>query len=139
MDLAQHIRTVPDFPKPGILFYDISTLLAQPHAWKHCVLQLGFVMVRKQGKLPGETVRHVYELEYGTDTVEIQADAIKPGQRVVVLDDLMATGGTMTAAIELIRKVGGTVAGVACIIELEGLGGRDEIDVPFKSLVQFEI
>ena len=164
MDLAQHIRTVPDFPKPGILFYDISTLLAQPHAWKHCVLQLadicrawqadilvgiesrgfltaaplalelelGFVMVR-------ETVRHVYELEYGTDTVEIQADAIKPGQRVVVLDDLMATGGTMTAAIELIRKVGGTVAGVACIIELEGLGGRDEIDVPFKSLVQFEI
>jgi len=96
-------------------------------------------MVRKQGKLPGETVRHVYELEYGTDTVEIQADAIKPGQRVVVLDDLMATGGTMTAAIELIRKVGGTVAGVACIIELEGLGGRDEIDVPFKSLVQFEI
>jgi adenine phosphoribosyltransferase len=171
MDLAQHIRTVPDFPKPGILFYDISTLLAQPHAWKHCVLQLadicrawqadilvgiesrgfltaaplalelelGFVMVRKQGKLPGETVHHVYELEYGTDTVEIQADAIKPGQRVVVLDDLMATGGTMTAAIELIRKVGGTVAGVACIIELEGLGGRDEIDVPFKSLVQFEI
>jgi len=102
-------------------------------------LELGFVMVRKQGKLPGETVRHVYELEYGTDTVEIQADAIKPGQRVVVLDDLMATGGTMTAAIELIRKVGGTVAGVACIIELEGLGGRDEIDVPFKSLVQFEI
>ncbi len=171
MDLTQHIRTIPDFPKPGILFYDISTLLAHPQAWRHCVLELagivrdwspdllvgiesrgfltaaplalelelGFAMVRKQGKLPGKTVSHVYELEYGSDTVEIQADAIHPGQRVVVLDDLMATGGTMSAAIELIEKVGGIVAGVACIIELEGLGGRDEISVPFESLVRFEI
>lgn len=169
MDLAQHIRTVPDFPKPGILFYDISTLLAHPAAWKSCVDQLaeavtpwkpdllvgiesrgfltaaplalalgkGFAMVRKKGKLPGQTVSHVYELEYGTDTVEIQSDAVEPGQRVVVLDDLMATGGTMSAAVDLIRKVGGEVAGVTCIIELDGLGGREELDVPFVSLVQF--
>lgn len=169
MDIAQHIRTVPDFPKPGILFYDISTLLAHPQAWHSCVEQLaevvapwkpdvlvgiesrgfltaaplalelgmGFVMVRKQGKLPGETIRHVYELEYGTDTVEIQADAVEPGQRVVILDDLMATGGTMSAAVELVQKVGGVVAGVACIIELDGLGGADELDVPFHSLVKF--
>ncbi|MEQ8440310.1 MAG: adenine phosphoribosyltransferase [Alphaproteobacteria bacterium] len=170
MDLAQHIRTIPDFPKPGILFYDISTLLAHPGAWRSCVdqlaetvrkwepdllvgiesrgfltaaplaleLNLGFAMVRKKGKLPGATVSHVYELEYGTDTVEIQADAIQPGQKVVVMDDLMATGGTMSAAIELIQKVGGKVAGVACIIELNGLGGRDELDVPFESLVRFD-
>lgn len=169
MDIAQHIRTVPDFPKPGILFYDISTLLAHPKAWHACVSQLaevvepwkpdllvgiesrgfltaaplalelgmGFVMVRKQGKLPGETIRHVYELEYGTDTVEIQSDAIEPGQRVVILDDLMATGGTMSAAVQLVQKVGGVVAGVACIIELEGLGGADELEVPFHSLVKF--
>lgn len=171
MDIAQHIRTVPDFPKPGILFYDISTLLAHPGAWRSCVdqltevcrdwnpdilvgiesrgfltaaplaleLGLGFAMVRKQGKLPGQTVSHVYELEYGTDTVEIQADAIAKGQRVVVLDDLMATGGTMSAAVDLIRKVGGEVVGVACIIELDGLGGADEIDVPFHSLVKFPV
>lgn len=170
MDIAQHIRTIPDFPKPGILFYDISTLLAHPAAWRSCIdqmadpirdwapdlligiesrgfltaaplaleLGLGFAMVRKQGKLPGDTVSHMYELEYGTDTVEIQADAIPPGARVVVLDDLMATGGTMTAAIELIRKVGGDVVGVACIIELLGLGGADELDVPFVSLLQFD-
>lgn len=169
MDISKHIRTVPDFPKPGILFYDISTLLAHPDAWRSCIadlskvvgawepdllvgiesrgfltaaplalnLEMGFVMVRKQGKLPGATIQHVYELEYGTDTLEIQEDAIKPGQRVVVLDDLMATGGTMSATIDLIEKVGGVVAGVACIIELEGLGGRDELNVPFSSLVQF--
>lgn len=170
MDIKQHIRTVPDFPKEGILFYDISTLLAHAEAWRACVdqlaeivrawnpdkligiesrgfltaaplaleLGLGFAMVRKKGKLPGETVRYVYELEYGTDTVEIQADAIKPGERVVILDDLMATGGTMAAAIELIRKVGGDVAGAACIIELTGLGGVDEMDVPFRSLIQYD-
>lgn len=170
MDIAQHIRSIPDFPKPGILFYDISTLLAHPGAWRSCIdqlagptrawnpdlligiesrgfltaaplaleLDLGFAMVRKQGKLPGDTVSHMYELEYGTDTVEIQADAIPPGARVVVLDDLMATGGTMAAAIDLIRKVGGEVVGVACIVELMGLGGADELDVPFVSLVQFD-
>ncbi len=170
MDLKQHIRTIPDFPKPGILFYDISTLLADHRAWRECVkqmaavvgawqpdrligiesrgfltaaplaleLDLGFAMVRKKGKLPGDTVEHVYDLEYGNDTVEIQADAVRPGERVVVLDDLMATGGTMSASIELIRKVGGEVAGAACIIELTGLGGRVELGVPFESLIQFD-
>ena len=130
MDLKAHIRHVPDFPKPGILFYDISTLLAHGPAWKETVNRLvtaitplepdllvgiesrgflvaaplsylmgcGFVMVRKRGKLPGDVIQHHYDLEYGTDTVEIQADAIKKGQRVVVLDDLLATGGTLQAA-----------------------------------------
>lgn len=171
MDLRDHIRTVPDFPKPGILFYDISTLLAHAEAWKECVRQLkeiiepikpdlligiesrgflpaaplalelgiGFTMVRKQGKLPGETISHVYDLEYGTDTVEIQADAIEKGQKVVILDDLLATGGTMRAAIDLSKKVGAEVAAVACIIELEGLGGRDEMSVPCHSLIQYQL
>ncbi len=171
MDLRDHIRTIPDFPKPGILFYDISTLLAHADAWKECVQQLkeiiepikpdlligiesrgflpaaplalelgiGFTMVRKQGKLPGETISHVYDLEYGTDTVEIQADAIKAGQKVVILDDLLATGGTMRAAIDLSKKVGAEVAAVACIIELEGLGGRDEMDAPCHSLIQYQL
>jgi len=170
MDLKRHIRAIPDFPKPGILFYDISTLLAHPAAWRETVRQLmaavapqkpevlvgiesrgflvaaplalemhcGFVMVRKKGKLPGATVPYTYNLEYGTDTVEIQADAIKPGQRVVVLDDLLATGGTMEAAIELVRKVKGTVAGAACIIELTFLGGRSRLDVPVSSVVAYE-
>lgn len=170
MDIAQHIRTIPDFPKPGILFYDISTLLSHPPAWRACVDQLtaavrawspdllvgvesrgfltaaplalelgiGFAMVRKQGKLPGDTISHVYELEYGTDTIEMQSDAVPKGARVVVLDDLLATGGTMAATVELIRKLGGNVTGAACLIELKGLGGRDEMDVPFVSLVQFD-
>lgn len=169
MNLKDHIRTVPDFPKPGILFYDIATLLAHPRAWAHCVdrlaervgafepevlvgiesrgfltaaplalkLGLGFVMVRKQGKLPGETERYTYELEYGSDTLEIQKDAVAPGQRVAVLDDLLATGGTMRATVDLLRKVGAQPVGAACIIELEGLGGRDEVDVPFEALMAY--
>jgi adenine phosphoribosyltransferase len=170
MDLKQHIRQVPDFPKPGILFYDISTLLAHPDAWQDTVRQLeesirpekpdilagiesrgflvaaplalalglGFVMVRKQGKLPGPNVPYTYDLEYGQDTIEIQEGAIQPGQRVIVLDDLLATGGTMSASVELIRKIGGDVRGCACIIELSFLQGRDKLDVPVTSLIQFE-
>jgi adenine phosphoribosyltransferase len=170
MDIKQHIRGVPDFPKPGILFYDISTLLANADAWRATVQNLtetlrphrpdllvgiesrgflvaaplahtlgcGFVMVRKQGKLPGATIRYTYDLEYGTDTVEIQADAIKPGQRVIVLDDLLATGGTLAAAIRLVRMVGGEVSAAACIIELAFLGGRSKIDVPFSSVVSYD-
>jgi adenine phosphoribosyltransferase len=170
MDLKQHIRAVPDFPKLGILFYDISTLLAHAGAWQATVermaevlkphkpevlvgiesrgflvaaplalaLGVGFVMVRKKGKLPGRTVRYSYDLEYGTDTVEIQEDAIRPGQRVVVLDDLLATGGTMAAAISLLRGVGADVRAAACIIELTFLNGRERLDVPVATLLQYD-
>jgi adenine phosphoribosyltransferase len=170
MDLKQHIRSIPDFPKPGILFYDISTLLAHPNAWRNTVEHLaaalaphrpdllvgiesrgflvaaplayqlghGFAMVRKKGKLPGKTVRFTYDLEYGTDTIEIQEDAITPGQRIVVLDDLLATGGTMQAAINLVRLRGGIVVAAGCIIELSFLGGRSRIDVPFTSMVAYD-
>jgi adenine phosphoribosyltransferase len=170
MDLKQHIRSIPDFPKPGILFYDISTLLAHPAAWQTTVKRLagelrphepdllvgiesrgflvaaplayelgrGFAMVRKKGKLPGKTVRFTYDLEYGTDTIEIQEDAIGPGQRVVVLDDLLATGGTMQAAINLVRRRGGLVIAAACIIELAFLQGRNRIDVPLTSMIAYD-
>src|ERR1700730_12028356 len=156
MDLKQHIRSIPDFPKPGILFYDISTLLAHPEAWRATVERLGeqirpqrpdllvgiesrgflvaaplafaigggFAMVRKKGKLPGKTIRYSYDLKYGTDTIEIQEDAIAPGQRVIIVDDLLATGGTMQAAVELVRRQGGTVVAGACIIELGFVHGR---------------
>jgi adenine phosphoribosyltransferase len=170
MDLKEHIRSVPNFPKPGILFYDISTLLAHPHAWRATVTQLadairphkpdllvgiesrgflvaapvafalgcGFAMIRKQGKLPGKTVRFTYDLEYGSDTIEMQEDAIAPGQRVGVLDDLLATGGTMEAAIDLVRRQGGVVAAAACIIELSFLQGRNRIDVPLATMVAYD-
>jgi adenine phosphoribosyltransferase len=170
MDFKEHIRAIPDFPKPGILFYDISTLLAHPGAWRAIVEDLatvvrrtepdllvgiesrgflvaaplayalgrGFAMVRKQGKLPGRTVRHSYDLEYGTDTIEVQEDAIAPGQRVIIVDDLIATGGTMQAAIDLVRRQGGEVAGAACIIELAFLNGRQRIDVPLTSMVVYD-
>ena len=152
MDIKDHIRAIPDFPKPGILFYDISTLLAHPDAWQVAMgrmakivgrwspdvlagiesrgflaaaplalkLGCGFTMVRKAGKLPGPTVSHSYDLEYGTDTVEIQSDAVAPGQRVVILDDLLATGGTLSAAVELFRKQGAEVAGA---LALQGYAG----------------
>jgi adenine phosphoribosyltransferase len=169
MDLKPHIRSIPDFPKPGILFYDISTLLAHPGAWKATVegladalrphrpellvgiesrgflvaaplaltLGCGFAMVRKKGKLPGRTVAHSYALEYGTDTIEIQADTVGKGRRVVVLDDVLATGGTLAAAITLLRKTGADVRAAACIIELSALEGRKRLDLPFESLVQY--
>ena len=170
MDLKAHIRGIPDFPKPGILFYDISTLLAHPQAWRVTVdrlaevirpfqpqvlagiesrgfltaaplaleLGIGFVMVRKRGKLPGPTVSHTYSLEYGSDTLEIQTDAVEPGQRVVVMDDLLATGGTMQTAVELLYKVGGDVRGAACLIELTFLKGRENVRVPIETLVAYD-
>ena len=170
MDLKDHIRQVPDFPKPGIQFYDVSTLLAHADAWQVTMGRLanavraqqpdllvgiesrgflvaaplalklgcGFVMVRKRGKLPGPIIRHEYALEYGTDIVEIQKDAIIPGQRVVVLDDLLATGGTMAAAIALLREVGADVRGAAFIIELAALKGREKLDVPVTTLVSYD-
>lgn len=170
MDLKSHIRGVPDYPKPGILFYDISPLLAHADAWAVAMgrmarliqetgadflvgiesrgflmaaplalkLGLGFAMVRKKGKLPGDVVRHSYDLEYGTDTVEIQADLVKPGQRVVVVDDLLATGGTMNAAIKLLRDVGAEVRAAGFLIELDFLEGRKKLDVPVLSLLNYD-
>jgi adenine phosphoribosyltransferase len=101
-------------------------------------LGCGFVMVRKKAKLPGETIAYTYALEYGTDTIEVQADAVEKGQRVVVMDDLLATGGTAAATIELLRKLGADVRGAAFIIELTALKGRARIDVPVDALVAYE-
>ena len=170
MNIKDHIRAIPDFPKPGILFYDISTLLAHPRAWHATVERLaaavrpyrpdlllgiesrgflvaaplaytlgtGFAMVRKMGKLPGRTVRYSYDLEYGSDTIEVQEDAIAPGQRIVVVDDLVATGGTMQAAIELATQRGGVVAAAACIIELTFLNGRDRLKIPLAAMAAYD-
>ena len=170
MDLKDHIRGVPDFPKPGILFYDISTLLRHPDAWQVAMGRLanvvrgyhphllagvesrgfllaaplalklgcGFVMLRKRGKLPGPVVGLDYALEYGTDRIEIQADAVEPGARVIVVDDLLATGGTMAAGIALLRQVGAEVPAAAALIELTFLGGRARIAVPFDALVSYD-
>ena len=170
MNIKDHIRGIADFPEPGILFYDISTLLADADAWQVTMgrlakevsrhqpdllagiesrgflvaaplalkLGMGFIMVRKEGKLPGEKISYEYDLEYGTDTVEIQADAVEPGQRVVLVDDLLATGGTMAAATTLLRKVGAEVVGAACIIELAFLNGRSKLDIPCSTLVCYD-
>ncbi|MBV8915074.1 MAG: adenine phosphoribosyltransferase [Acetobacteraceae bacterium] len=170
MNLKDHIRGIPDFPKPGILFYDISTLLRHPDAWQVAMermaqavgehkpsllagiesrgfllaaplalkLGCGFVMLRKPGKLPGEVVGLNYALEYGQDRIEIQADAVEPGARVVIVDDLLATGGTMAAGIKLLREVGAEVPAAAALIELTFLGGRNRLDVPCTTLVAYE-
>jgi adenine phosphoribosyltransferase len=170
MDLKDHIRGIPDFPKPGILFYDISTLLRDADAWQVAMgrmakavrayqpdllaglesrgfliaaplalkLGCGFIMLRKRNKLPGETVGLNYDLEYGTDRLEIQADAVEPGQRVVIVDDLLATGGTMSAGIALLRKVGAVVPAAAALIELSFLNGRSRLDVPCEALVAYD-
>jgi adenine phosphoribosyltransferase len=110
-------------------------LLAAPLALK---MGCGFVMLRKRGKLPGATVGLDYDLEYGQDRIEIQADAVKPGARVVVVDDLLATGGTMAAGIKLLENVGAEVVAAAALIELSFLGGRQRLSVPFESLVQYD-
>ena len=170
MDLKDHIRSIPDFPKPGILFYDISTLLRHADAWQVAMgrmarivaphspdliagiesrgflmaaplahkLGLGFIMIRKRGKLPGATVGLDYALEYGTDRLEIQADAVHPDQRIVIVDDLLATGGTLAAGIALLRLQGATVPAVAALIELTFLKGRARLDAPCESLVAYD-
>jgi adenine phosphoribosyltransferase len=170
INLKDHIRSVPDFPKPGILFYDISTLLAHPKAWSETIdrmaqalhpykpdvlvgiesrgfllaaplalkLGTGFVMLRKRGKLPGATIGLSYGLEYGTDTLEIQQNAIKKGVRAVVVDDLLATGGTMAAGVALLAQVGAVVPAAACVIELAFLNGRGQLTVPLESLLQYD-
>jgi len=170
MNLKDHIRGIPDFPKPGILFYDISTLLRHADAWQVAMGRLsnlvrsyhptvlagvesrgfllaaplalklgcGFVMLRKRGKLPGATVGLDYALEYGTDRIEIQEDAISPGARVVVVDDLLATGGTMSAGIKLLQSVGAEVVAAVALIELTFLQGRDRLNVPFEALIKYD-
>ena len=157
--LKSLIRGVPDFPKPGILFYDITTLLKDRAGFAQLIdalsayyinhrvdlvmgieargfifgpalayrLNAGFVPIRKPNKLPAETVRCTYDLEYGSDTLEIHKDAIKPGQRVIIVDDLLATGGTALASINLVKKLGGEVDGLAFIVELDFLNGRKKL------------
>ena len=157
--LKTRIRHVPDFPKAGILFYDVTTLLRDPEGFKLAIdamaepyhgqgislivgiesrgfilgaavadrIGAGFVPVRKVGKLPHTTVRVNYDLEYGTDSLEMHSDAIEPGQNVLIVDDLLATGGTARAAVDLVRKLGGTVHAVSVLIELVGLNGRNKL------------
>ena len=172
LDLASVIRNVPDFPKPGIQFKDITSLLQDPVALRETMDQLaapyrdkgiakvvavesrgfifgaalaaeigaGFVPIRKPGKLPSETLRQEYELEYGTDAIEIHKDAIAPGESVLVLDDLLATGGTLEAACQLVEQLGGRIWEVVAVIELVGLNGRSRLGAyPFRALVQLEV
>ncbi len=171
VDLAQFIRSIPDFPKPGILFRDITPLLASPVGLKASVAQLaehfrgknvqcvaaaeargfifaaplaielgvGFVPVRKPGKLPFDTHAFHYELEYGTDSLEVHVDSFQPGQRVLLVDDLLATGGTMEACCKLVERAGGVVAGCAFVIELTGLNGRAKLQgYDVVSLLKYE-
>jgi adenine phosphoribosyltransferase len=170
MDLKAHIRQIPHFPRPGILFYDISTLLQRSDAFQVAIdrmadlvapyrparligiesrgfvfaaplalrLGIGFSMVRKRGKLPGSVVGHAYNLEYGSDRIEISADLIPAGSRVVIVDDLIATGGTAAATVELLDKIDAEVAAAVFLIELIGLNGRDRLRVPVESLLTYD-
>lgn len=167
--LRSLIRDVPDFPKPGIVFKDITPLLgdpaglalavelmAQPFRGKHIdlvvgaesrgfifgtavakALAAGFVPVRKPGKLPAHTLRYDYTLEYGSDALEIHSDAFKPGQRIVIIDDLLATGGTLASCCDLVRKLGGSLVGIAVLIELVELAGRRKVDCELTSVIQY--
>jgi adenine phosphoribosyltransferase len=163
------IRDVPDFPKPGIVFKDITTLLKNPKAFRRALdlftvlcgdhladkvlaiesrgfivgapladrLGLGFVPLRKPGKLPGKTLRHTYSLEYGEDCLEIHDDAVMPGERVLIVDDVIATGGTARAAGELVGKLGGVVAAYAFLVELSFLDGRSRLEGDVLSLIRY--
>ena len=160
MDLKQHIRHVPDFPKAGILFYDITTLLRDPAGFKTTIDRLstpyvdqgidvvvgiesrgfirgaavaerigaGFIPIRKPGKLPAKAIKETYDLEYGKDALEIHADAVAKGQRILIVDDVLATGGTAAAAVQLVRKLGGELHGLTFLIELLFLNGRQKIE-----------
>lgn len=172
MDLSSLIRIVPDFPKAGISFKDITTLIKNGPAFQQAIEQLaaacqgrgidlvvgpeargfiigaplayrlgvGFVPVRKAGKLPAETIKSEYQLEYGHDSLEIHRDAIKPGDRVLVVDDLLATGGTIKASIDLVERLGGVVTTVAFLIELTDLKGRENLkQYDVLSVIQYNI
>ena len=170
-ELKKIIREIPDFPKPGILFYDVTTLFKDPHGFRQAVdllteryrdrgirkilgiesrgfilgpilaykLGAGFVPVRKKGKLPAETLSVSYQLEYGTDTLEIHKDAVEPGEKVLVVDDLIATGGTAAATVQMVHELGGDLVGLAFLIELTFLNGRAKIapDVDVFSLLKY--
>jgi len=169
-ELRDYIRAIPDFPKPGILFRDITPMLAHPAAFQKAIdmlcrryqgqgidtivaaeargfifaapmavrLGLPFVPIRKPGKLPFESLKHEYDLEYGTDSLEMHIDAISEGHRVLVVDDLLATGGTVNACCSMVRKSGGEIVECAFIIELEGLGGRARLKpYPCFSLMSY--
>lgn len=169
-ELKEKIRNIPDFPKKGILFRDITTLLKDGPAFKEavqamagpyrgkppdliiaveargfilgaalaCQLGVGIIPVRKKGKLPAPTIRAVYKLEYGEDTLEVHQDAIQPGNRVLIVDDLLATGGTTLAVIELVKKLKGEIAGISFLIELTDLKGREKLTgYPINSLIKF--
>ncbi len=173
MDLRDAIRTIPDYPKPGIMFRDITTLLGDARALRQAVdmlvqpfagrkidqvagieargfilggavahqLSVGFTPVRKRGKLPHTTLTEEYELEYGSDAVEIHIDAVTHGDQVLIVDDLIATGGTAEAAIKLLRGAGADIVGAAFVVDLPELGGGDRIralDVPVTTLVSFD-
>jgi adenine phosphoribosyltransferase len=169
--LKDHVRDIPDFPKPGVVFKDITPLLADELAFRSAVddiadhfttptfdkvlgveargfilgapiayrLSTGFVPVRKAGKLPWEIEQQEYELEYGTDLLELHRDAVKPGERVLIVDDVIATGGTAAATVRLAERLGAVVGGIAVVIELGFLGGRAKLDgYEFISLVNYE-
>src|SRR3982750_1958581 len=173
MELKDTIRTIPDFPKPGIQFRDVTTLMGNPRAFRQAVdelvqpwaglkidkvagieargfilggavahqLSAGFVPIRKKGKLPHTTVRIAYSLEYGLDEMEMHADAITPGERVILVDDLIATGGTAEGAVKLLRQMGAEVLAACFIIDLPELGGAEKLrrlDVPVRTLISFE-
>ncbi|GJD73266.1 MULTISPECIES: adenine phosphoribosyltransferase [Methylobacterium] len=171
--LKDSIRSIPDYPKPGIIFRDITTLLSDPRAFRRAVdalvhpyaggridqvagieargfilggavahqLSSGFVPIRKKGKLPHQTVSIAYALEYGTDEMEIHVDAIKPGDRVLLVDDLIATGGTACAAVNLLRRIGAEVVAACFVIDLPEIGGAQklrDLDVPVRTLMEFD-
>ncbi len=171
MNLKSVIRTVPDFPKPGILFFDITTLLKDPAAFGETIermcepykeqnvkyiigiesrgfifgsamaanLNTGLIPIRKPGKLPAETISESYALEYGTDTIEIHQDALEPGDRVVLVDDLLATGGTMSAAVKLVQKAKAGLLGASFLMELSFLKGREKLtDIPLHVLLSYD-
>jgi adenine phosphoribosyltransferase len=171
-DLKHLIREVPDFPKPGILFYDITTLLKDRRGFSRLIdaltehyinydvelvlgieargfifgpalayrLNAGFVPVRKPKKLPAEVLQWKYDLEYGQDTLEIHKDAIQPGQRIIICDDLLATGGTAKATADMATQLGGNICGMGFVVELDGLKGRDKLkDYDVFSLLHYEM
>ena len=171
MNLAKLVRTIPDFPKEGIMFRDITTILKDPDGLSESIRQLreavkdleydvivgpesrgfifgvpiaveehkGFVPVRNPGKLPAAVYSQEYDLEYGTSTLELHKDALQPGQRVLVTDDLLATGGTAEAIAKLVEQAGAKVVGFAFLVELVDLGGRDKLkDYPVRTLIQYE-